>query len=106
VQLEPVQVSERCAGFDFEASVVQGTFVQTYADLSNLIGRIDVGFSCATVLGEVKGQFEGVYLGGTRRFEGASGTFLLEFEGQALQFLTPRQTSTSATITGIINLDN
>lgn len=98
--------SERCEGFDIEVSLVQGTFVQTYADLSNLIGRFTDGFACGTFAGEVKSQLEGVYEGGTRRFEGASGTFLIEIEGRALQFLAPRQTSWSGTITGTINLDN
>ncbi len=97
--------SDRCAGFDFEVPIVGGSVVSTLDDdLSVLNGILMSGFNCSTFDGVQRGRFEGVYVGGTRRFEGATGSFSGEFEARVLNRGFPASGSITGFATGTIRL--
>jgi hypothetical protein len=72
--------TERCAGFDVEASLLEGEAVATSADRSQVYGVLTSGFNCVTFAGTGKTVSEYVIVGGSGRFEGASGTVVVENE--------------------------
>ncbi len=80
----PGPASPRCAGFDFELSVPSGSAVTTFADFSQLYAIIDSGYSCGSFDGARRTVYETSIVGGTGRFEGATGTATAELEGVAL----------------------
>jgi len=97
--------SERCEGFDLETAVVGGSTVEIFHDFSKLLGLIRSGYICGKFDGSFTGHVNGDYVGGVD-FEGASGTYSLEFEGVALSsfFTPPGSGSVSGSITGTIVL--
>lgn len=75
-----------CAAGELDLSLVSSEDVLTFSDQSQLLGvsGLGDGFVCVTSTGWYHGQVEGAYVGGTGRFEGATGTFTSEFDGQYL----------------------
>lgn len=99
--------SEQCAGSDLEVEVLGGSTVEIFNDLSKLVGRITSGTICANLDGTLAGHYEGSYLFGVERFEGASGTFSADWIGAVLTpaFSYPGSSSVSGSFTGTIVLD-
>jgi hypothetical protein len=77
--------TERCAGFDLEASLLEGEAVATSADLSQAYAVLTSGFNCYSFAGTGKTVAEYVVVGGSGRFEGASGSLLIKTEFVALR---------------------
>ena len=68
--------SPQCDGFDFEAPLLEGEGVVTFADLSQVYAVVTSGYTCASLAGPGRTVFESVVVGGSGRFEGASGTVI------------------------------
>ena len=72
-------------GYDLPAALVKSSSLITVPDQSQLFGFSTDGWLClSTTTGAYYGEVYGAYIGGTGRFEGASGTFITRFEGQNL----------------------
>ena len=91
--------TERCAGFDFEASLLEGESVATSADLSQAYAVLTSGFNCVSVDGTGKTVSEYMIVGGSGRFEGASGTLFVETEFVSLS-PAPGTVATRSTVEG------
>jgi hypothetical protein len=97
--------SAHCDGFDFEIPVVFGSGVVTFADLSQLRAVQTSGYVCGSLEGARNTVAEGVIVGGSGRFEGATGTVTFETEGEALNPETGI-TAWTGTITGSARIEN
>ena len=81
-------------GCDLRAELVQESFVETFSDGSMLFFEATSGFNCVNLATfEIGGQLSGIITGGTGRFEGATGSWIIpEFEaflvGQTQNALT------------------
>lgn len=72
-------------GFDVPFALVTSASTFTVPDQSQLFGFSTDGWLClSTATGAYYGEAYGTYIGGTGRFEGASGTFTTKFDGQNL----------------------
>jgi hypothetical protein len=99
----PGAPSARCQGFDFEIVGVAGTSVSTFEDLSQLYSVSTSTYTCGNLDGARMVVAEGTIVGGTGRFEGASGTTTLVLEGVAL---TPLGLNGfTGTVTGTLTID-
>lgn len=73
-----------CPSEDFEIRIdlLASSFVTTFNDLSTLAGVGTSGFVCVDIdTGASVAESEGVFVGGSGRFEGASGTWTASSEG-------------------------
>ena len=69
------------AGCELRAVLVFQNFVETFSDGSMLFFMTTEGFNCInTTTGDVGGELKGIFLGGTGRFEGATGTWKLYYD--------------------------
>ena len=85
-------------GCELRAELVQESFIETFNDGSMLFFEATSGFNCVNIATfEIGGQLSGIITGGTGRFEGATGSWMVpEFEA----FLVG---TTQVAITGIFN---
>ena len=95
--------SPQCEGFDFEAPLLEGEGVGTAADLSQVYVVLTSGYTCASLAGPGRTVAEYVVVGGSGRFEGASGTLTAHSEFVALS-PAPGTAATSGTIEGTITV--
>jgi hypothetical protein len=102
----PGPPSARCDGFDFELVAVGGSTVATFEDLSQLYGVTTSGYVCGSLDGARMSVSEGTIVGGTGRFEGATGTATFTSQGLALTPAVGLISSVTGTITGTASIDN
>lgn len=95
--------SAQCEGFDFEAPLLEGEAVATAADLSQLYAVLSSGYNCASLAGPTKTVAEYTVVGGSGRFEGASGTVSTVADGVALS-PAPGTSAFSATVQGEVTV--
>lgn len=71
----PPGVGTDCSATELQFNLVAGGSVQTFADLSQLFFENTSGYFCLDLdTGAATSVTEGIYTGGTGRFEGASGS--------------------------------
>lgn len=80
-------------GCELRAELVQQSFVETYSDGSMLFFVTTSAFNCVNLATlEVGGELTATITGGTGRFEGATGSVVVEFEafpvGQTMNAFT------------------
>ena len=74
------------AGYLIELGLVYSAWVITYADNSQTFGYCPSGWACVNpTTGHYYGEVEGVFLGGTGRFEGVSGELISRYDGYNLE---------------------
>ena len=66
-------------------ALVYAATVLTFADQSQLFGVSYDGWICASNEGQYYGEVSGVYVGGTGRFESATGDFVSRYGGAYLE---------------------
>jgi len=59
--------------------------VLTFPDQSQLFGISQAGWICATETAQYYGEVTGAYVGGTGRFQAATGDYVSKFDGQYLE---------------------
>jgi len=72
-------------GFTVKYALVYSTAILTFQDQSQLFGIAPIGQICATAGGQYFGEVSGAYVGGTGRFQRATGDYVSKFDGQFLQ---------------------
>jgi hypothetical protein len=72
-------------GFPLKYALVYSAAVLTFPDQSQLFGISQTGWICATEGGQYYGEVSGAYVGGTGRFQTATGDFVSKFDGQYLE---------------------
>lgn len=72
-------------GYPVKVSLVYSSTVTTFADQSQLFSVAQSGWICGSPEGGYFGEVSGAYVGGTGRFEGASGDYVSKFEGAYLE---------------------
>ena len=73
----------------FQIAFLYSKPILTFANGDQLWGTMDSGSMCMhSLTAEYAGEGNGVFTGGTGRFEGASGTFVVTFSGKNLTLLT------------------
>jgi hypothetical protein len=72
-------------GFPLKYSLVYSAAVLTFPDQSQLFGISQNGWICATETGQYYGEVTGAYVGGTGRFQAATGDYVSKFDGQYLE---------------------
>lgn len=72
-------------GYPVKVSLVYASTVTTFADQSQLFGVAQSGWICGSPEGGYLGEVSGAYVGGTGRFEGATGDFVSKFDGAYLE---------------------
>lgn len=79
----PLEVNDCPSGFDMKLALSYSATVLTFPDQSQLFGAAYSGWLCAdtTTTFAYFGEVYGYYIGGTGRFEGATGSFTSPFEG-------------------------
>lgn len=78
----PLEVNDCPSGFDMKLALYYSATVLTFPDQSQLFGAAYSGWLCANMTtGVYFGEVYGAYMGGTGRFEGATGSFTSPFEG-------------------------
>lgn len=89
-------------GCELRAELEQESVVETFSDGSMLFFVAISGFNCVNILtGEIGGELTADIIGGTGRFDGASGSATVKFEA----FLVGQtQTAFTGTIKGTINV--
>ena len=93
-----------CAAGELDLPLVSSEAVYTFADQSQLFAIQSGGYLCLdTVTGHYYGQVEGDYVGGTGRFEGATGRVTSQFEGQNLGNSDVGFRSIKGTVGGTVN---
>jgi hypothetical protein len=95
--------SPQCDGFDFEAPLLEAEAVGTSPDLSQLYAVLTSGYSCASLAGPGRTVAEYLVVGGSGRFEGASGTVTLESDNVALS-PAPGTSAVRSTLEGQITV--
>jgi hypothetical protein len=91
-----------CPGGVPRADLVQESFVQTFRDLSMLFYEATAGHICFDpITTEVNCDIEGIFTGGTGRFEGATGPWTVECE---LFSVGASVSATTGTLKGRIEL--
>ena len=92
---------------EFEFPLISSEAVITFKDQSQLFGIATGGYICVDTAGENQGyyhgQVEGDYVGGTGRFESATGTYTSPFEGQNLGDPGVGFRSITGTVEGTVN---
>ncbi len=95
---------ERCPVGTLEQNLRVVGFVETFTDLSQLYATATSGYICLDpTSGSSELVLEGVYTGGTGRFEGATGTFSAVAASQAVD-LSGRVFGLKGSIDGVIEL--
>jgi hypothetical protein len=91
------------AGYNTKVAVVYSTAVLTFPDQSQLFGFAQTGWLCGNeATRHYFGEVSGAYVGGTGRFESATGDWVSKFEGAYLEpSLSFR--SITGTITGTVD---
>jgi len=88
------------------ADITDNSLVFTFSDLSLLYGD-GQGVVCINFAnGEQYAAVEGVWLGGTARFQNATGEFSIRFDEFALVSPNTQVVAESGTITGTLNRDH
>ena len=97
----------RCpGGFIKVVEITDNSLVFTFSDLSLLYGDGE-GVVCINLLsGEQYIAVEGVWLGGTARFQNATGEFSIHFDEFALVNPNTQVVAESGTITGTLSRDD
>jgi len=72
-------------GFPLKYALVYSAANLTFPDQSQLFGIAQSGWICATNEGQYYGEVSGAYVGGTGRFQRATGDFVSKFDGQYLE---------------------
>ena len=72
-------------GFTLKYALVYSAAILTFEDQSQLFGVAPIGRICATEGGQYFGEVSGAYVGGTGRFQTATGDFVSKFDGQFLE---------------------
>ncbi len=68
-------------GCELRAELVQESFIETFSDGSMIFYHVANAYICVNISTfEVGGQMSGWITGGTGRFEGATGSWLIDFE--------------------------
>jgi hypothetical protein len=92
-----------CSDGYVELSLVSSKTVQTFADQSQQVANATGGWSCVNFSnGQYYGEFGGDYVGGTGRFEDATGDFTTKFSGVFLDTDVGFETITG-TVEGTLN---
>jgi len=73
------------ADYPREYALVYSATVLTFPDQSQLFGIAQTGWICATSEGVYFGEVSGAYVGGTGRFQTATGDFVSKFDGAYLE---------------------
>lgn len=73
------------AGFPLKYALVYSASVLTFPEQSQLFGIAQSGWICATNEGVYYGEVTGAYVGGTGRFEAATGDYVSKFDGAYLE---------------------
>jgi hypothetical protein len=72
-------------GFPLKYALIYSAAVLTFQDQSQLFGISQSGWICATNGGQYYGEVSGNYVGGTGRFQEATGDFVSKFDGVYLE---------------------
>jgi hypothetical protein len=89
-------------GYDVPFALVSTAVVYTFSDHSQFFGFSQNGWLClSSTTGAYYGEETGVYNGGTRRFEGATGEWATKFDGVILEPATGFR-SIRGTVTGTL----
>jgi len=98
---------DRCPdGFIKVADITDNSLVFTFSDLSLLYGD-GQGVVCINfATGEQYAAVEGMWLGGTARFQNATGDFSIRFDEFALVSPNTQVVAESGTITGTLSRDH
>lgn len=89
---------------ELEFPLISSEEVTTFADQSQLFSVASGGYSCVSLsTGYYYGQIEADYVGGTGRFEGATGTYTSPFEGQNFGDPNVGFRSITGTVEGTVN---
>jgi len=101
-----VPVDEQCPGADLQVKFGNGGFVAVFADQSMLYFTVDESegapnANCIHFVGSNTGEFAYNIVGGTGRYEGASGSVLVETESWGINSVLSAE---EGTITGVIEL--
>lgn len=72
-------------GFTRKYALVYSATVLTMQDQSQLFGTSQEGWICATDAGLYFGEVKGAYVGGTGRYESATGDWVTKFDGAYLE---------------------
>lgn len=72
-------------GYPVKVALVYASTVTTFADQSQLFGVSQSGWICGNPEGGYFGEVSGAYVGGTGRFEGATGDYVSKFDGAYLE---------------------
>jgi hypothetical protein len=73
------------AAYPIKYSLVYSASVLTFPEQSQLFGIAESGWICATNEGVYYGEVTGIYVGGTGRFEAATGDYVSKFDGAYLE---------------------
>jgi hypothetical protein len=95
--------SPQCDGFTFEAPLLEGGGVVTFADQSQVYAVLTSGHNCGNLDGTGRTVSEYVIVGGSGRFENASGTASVETSNVALS-PSPGISAISGTVEGEITV--
>ena len=69
------------SGCELRAELVQESFIETFSDGSMVFYHVEGAYICVNIATfEIGGQMSGWITGGTGRFEGATGTWIVDFE--------------------------
>ena len=73
------------AAYPLKYSLVYSATVLTFGERSQLFAIAQSGWICATNEGVYYGEVTGTYVGGTGRFEAATGDYVSKFDGAYLE---------------------
>jgi len=73
------------ANYPGKFALIYSASVLTFPDMSQLFGIAQSGWICATSAGVYYGEVTGAYVGGSGRFESATGDFVSKFDGVYLE---------------------
>lgn len=73
------------AEYSLKYSLIYSASVLTFPEQSQLFGIAQSGWICATTGGVYYGEVTGAYVGGTGRFESATGDYVSKFDGAYLE---------------------
>ncbi|MEJ2487509.1 MAG: hypothetical protein P8Y68_17435 [Anaerolineales bacterium] len=101
-----VPVDEQCPGADLQVKFGNGGFVATFEDQSMLFFVVDESeearnANCIHFVGPNEGAFEYNVVGGSGRFEGATGSVLVETISWGINSVLSAE---EGTITGVVEL--